>query len=270
MSVSLRIDPVKAWQQRYKKRSLFAEIRQVRVMVLISMLIAPVANADIPVVDAYSSETSMPAPSSAAPADTGTAYLFKTIDQLRTEIMSLRGQLEDQAHQINLLQQESRDRYLDLDKRVSQLSNAPSGQIAIASSAPVALAQNKEDAERQAYKAAFQLIQDKRFDQAKKALEQQLVDFPKGNYSANAQYWLGEVNMAQGQYIAAQKAFLDVLNNYPNSAKVPDATYKLGRLADLQGDQQQARQYLESVIKKYPESAASRLSDSYLQKLVDS
>ena len=51
-----------------------------------------------------------------------TAHLINTIYQLRQEVMEMRGHLDEHTHLINQLQQESRDRYLDLDERISALS----------------------------------------------------------------------------------------------------------------------------------------------------
>ena len=280
MSVSLLMDLLINKQQGRKKNPLSCiGEKPVVALALTSALLASQASAVVPVVESkptigsYSSERPLPTPSAPeVPADEGTAYMLQTIDQLRSEMMGLRGQIEEQAYQIKQLQQESRDRYLDLDERVSRLSGSsvPASQASAASSEQQSAVNDKLAAEEQAYEHAFQLIRDKRFDDAKKALNQQLADFPKGDYSDNAQYWLGEVHMAQGQYSDAQKAFLAVLSDYPKSAKIPDATYKLGRLADVQGDKKKAREYLQSVMKKYPESAAARLSDTYLQRLTGS
>ena len=212
----------------------------------------------------------------------GTAYVLNSIDQLRQEIMELRGQLEEQQFKINRLQQESRDRYLDLDDRMTRLNAGktpalPTDQSsqpaeAVSSfkqsmvSAPVDIGTAlNEEAEENEYQAAFKLIRERQFDEAKVALRQLLKNHPQGRYSDNALYWLGEVQMAQGKYPEAVKTFEQVLKDYPLGGKTADASYKLGRLHDLQGDQKKARDILESVIKNYPDSAAARLSDTYLR-----
>ena len=226
----------------------------------------------------------------------GTAYLLNTIDQMRQEIMELRGQLEEHQFQINQLRQESRDRYLDLDERIARQGNGTNGGVTRPLSAPVATvtatttleaaeqatnktsgdktggikAKETEAAEQQAYQAAFQLIRDKQFEEAQKALKQQLKLYPKGKYADNARYWLGEVQMAQGKYQDARDTFHQVLKDYPDSPKVPDATYKLGRIYDLLGERAKAKEMLQAVVKKYPDTAAARLSDTYLRSMTDS
>lgn len=226
-------------------------------------------------------------PSAGSPDDdreiNATAHLLNTIDQMRQEMMEIRGQLEEQAFRIEQLQQESRDRYLDLDERMSQLngqghSGGRGESPSLAALQPpilntsVANPSEKRDqsaskAEEAAYQSAFGLIRSKQFDDAKEALQQQLKAYPKGRYADNAYYWLGEVDMAQGRYDEARDSFQVVLSDFPKSSKVPDASYKLGRVYDLLGNQNKAKELLESVIKQYPESAASRLSDTYLRTM---
>ncbi|MDP0561315.1 MAG: tol-pal system protein YbgF [Candidatus Endonucleobacter sp. (ex Gigantidas childressi)] len=208
------------------------------------------------------------------PTGRGTAYLLGRLEKLSDEVMLLRGQFEEQTHLIKQLQQDNRDRYLDLDRRVTRLpdsSNKPLASPDITNNSmitPSTESDVKVD-EDTVYQKALQLIREKHFDDAKKILTQQLITFPKGRYADNAQYWLGEVHMAQGAYPDAKNAFLTVLNNYPNSPKVPDATYKLGHLLDLMANKKQAQKYFETVISKYPDSTAARLSDNYLQRLGD-
>ncbi|WP_257293579.1 tol-pal system protein YbgF [Endozoicomonas sp. YOMI1] len=210
----------------------------------------------------------------------GTAHLLNTIDQLRQEMMEMRGQLEEQAFRIEQLQQEGRDRYLDLDERISRLNDqaGKATPVSVANlkppiaSAPVAGAAEKKDqsawkAEEAAYQSAFALIRSKQFDKAKKALQEQLKTYPEGRYADNAHYWLGEVDMAQGHYDAAKVSFQIILNEFPKSPKVPDASYKLGRVHDLLGNQKEAKRLLELVIQQYPDSSAARLSDSYLRTM---
>jgi tol-pal system protein YbgF len=54
--------------------------------------------------------------------------LVLQIQQLQDEVRMLRGQLEDQTHQIETLQRRQRDQYLDLDQRISELRGGVPGQ----------------------------------------------------------------------------------------------------------------------------------------------
>ena len=282
-----------------KSNSVFIQcLKTVSSVAVLGAFIAPLYAAPVPVVesrpvtrgttsqqpvDQVAAPTSVSEPQSGGDS-AGTAYFLNMMDQLRQEVMELRGQVEEQQFQINRLQQESRDRYLDLDDRIGRLkvgetSRTPVSQSGSTQTPTEAIdeSQLKQDAdsqgkqmalaEEEAYQAAFKLIRERQFDEAKEALRKLLADFPNGYYSDNARYWLGEVQMAQGKYPEALTTFEQVLKDYPQSGKIPDATYKIGRLQDLLGNKQKARELLEKVMKEYPDSAAARLSDTYLRGL---
>ena len=263
MRVSLRMEKAP------NKTGLLSFTRGRSVLGLIFMsafCASQLIQADVPVVESravngsYGSEV---AKSNSVVADgASNGFMLQTIEQLRTEMMELRGLVEEQTHLLQRIQNEHRERYVDLDERVSRLSTQPQPLTGspvlkppVDSTSETAALTEQEQAslnEEEAYEKAFSMIREKRFDEARRMLSQQLEDFPRGRYSDNAQYWLGEVYMAQGQYPEAQKAFNTLLSNHADSIKIPDATYKLGRLADILGDKKQARSYLQSVIKKIP------------------
>ena len=216
-----------------------------------------------------------------------TAYFLNQIEALQQRNMVLEGRVEELEFQLKQNEAEFRDRYLDLDERLTrlmdgesqpsvELSDTPDARISspmelgTVPGKPVAEEDALEQGEREAYQAAFALIREREFDQALDALRGMLKDYPRGQYAANVQYWLGEVLMAQGQHESARKEFQLVMDQYPESNKIPDAAYKLGRLYDLLGDQTAARKHLEGVISQFPDSSAARLSDTYLQTMTDS
>lgn len=84
------------------------------------------ALAQAPIIDASSSYggRSAPTPASAAaqpaaPAQAASGNLMLQIQALQQEVMELRGIVEEQSHQIETLKQQSLDRYLELDRRIS-------------------------------------------------------------------------------------------------------------------------------------------------------
>ncbi len=214
-------------------------------------------------------------------ADNSTAHLINTLNQMQQELMEVRGQLEEQAFLIDKLQRENRERYVDLDDRITRLSNSGSATPSTARAIsgiksatppllkplPEVVNEPADIEEEKAYQAAFSLIRSKQFDEAKAALQKQLKTYPTGRFAANSYYWLGEVDMAQGRYDEALASFLVVIKDFSKSAKVPDASYKLGRIYDLKGERDKSKALLEAVIEKYPGSAAARLSGTYLRAM---
>jgi len=129
-------------------------------------------------------------------------------------------------------------------------------------------AANRLDPEKEKlyYDAAFDLIKAKDFDKASQAFTAFLRRYPESRYAGNAQYWLGEVNLAQGDLQGAGQAFAKVSQAYPQHAKVPDSLYKLADVELRLGNQEKAQQMLRQVIAQYPDSSAAQLAQRQLNR----
>ncbi len=219
----------------------------------------------------------------------GMGQLFMQLQQMQDDIARLRGQVEVQENEIRQLKQEGLDRYQDLDGRISQLSSAPAnagagaatgaaqgGAIAAnntptppaSAGAPAASSEPGDPAkEKLYYDAAFDLIKAKDFDKASQAFNAFLRKYPNSQYAGNAQYWLGEVNLAKGDLQAAGQAFAKVSQAYPTSNKVPDSLYKLGGVEQKLGRTDRARGMYQQVISQYPGTSAAQLAQRDLKSL---
>lgn len=210
---------------------------------------------------------------STAPAS-AQGMLFLQIQQMQEEIAQLRGMLEEQQNQIGRLEREGLERYQDLDKRLSSApSSAAPAPHSAAGAAPAAPAQPTSQTaaepgdpakEKLYYDAAFDLIKSKDFDKANQAFTAFLRRYPNSQYAGNAQYWLGEVNLAQGNLQAAGQAFARVSQAYPDHAKVPDSLYKLADVEQRLGNADRAQGILREVVAKYPGSSAAQLAQRQL------
>jgi tol-pal system protein YbgF len=221
------------------------------------------------------------------------ADLLFQLDTLQQEVQSLRGQLEEQGHELRLMKQSQRDRYIDLDKRISLLMSASSSQpnnslpqktvqapaqvpaekvkttasALIASPlAPVTL-QPPTAESQQAYNNAYNLIRQRKFDEAESAFDKFVKDFPNNSLTGNGYYWLGEVKLVQGKPREALEAFSTVIQSFPGHAKEQDSLYKLGTVNDQLGDSVKAKSYLQDVIRRFPDTKAAKLSAGYLSKI---
>jgi tol-pal system protein YbgF len=117
------------------------------------------------------------------------------------------------------------------------------------------------------YDAAFDLIKARDFAKASQAFNGFLRKYPNSQYAGNAQYWLGEVSLAQGDLPAAAQAFAQVSKAYPNHPKVPDSLYKLADVELRQGNTVQAKSTLQQVIAQFPGSSAAQLAQRDLKGL---
>lgn len=210
------------------------------------------------------------------------AALFNQLQQMQQEIAQLRGLLEEQQNQLQQLKQEGLERYQELDRRVGSGSTAGVGpqNIAVAGGASAAAANAGEGAATQAaaesadpakeklfYDAAFDQIKAKDFDKASQAFAAFLRRYPNSQYAGNAQYWLGEVNLAKGDLQAAGEAFAKVSQVYPQHAKVADSLFKLGDVELRLGHNAKAKGILQQVVAQYPGTSAAQLAQRNLQRL---
>ncbi|MFL1405437.1 tol-pal system protein YbgF [Marinobacter sp. M1N3S26] len=212
----------------------------------------------------------------------GNAELFFMIERLQQEVRSLRGELEEQRNQLERLTRQSRERYIDLDQRLMELSEQQSqsrsggggssgGSAAAASSErqqPQTVSQEYRQPsaeEREAYERIQALIQqDKAYDQAIGDLYDFIGEYPEGDLTVNAYYWLGEVYLVKPQLEQAKQAFTIVATRYQDHRKAPDALYKLGVVHDRMGEKDQAERYMKRVVDQYGTSQAANLAKKYL------
>lgn len=209
-----------------------------------------------------------------------TAELFYMIQQLQGEVRRLQGEVEEQRHLINRLQQQGRDRYIDLDQRILDLSEKVSSQPADETdsgvgpagsdgSGPALVAREYRQPgteERKAYEQIQDLIRNqKKYDEAISRIYEFIDEYPEGDLTVNAYYWLGEVYLVKPQLEQAKQAFTIVATRFADHRKAPDAVYKLGVTHDRLGEKEQARRSMETVIEDYPSSSAADLARKYLE-----
>ncbi len=236
--------------------------------------------------------------------------LLDRVDALQREVRSLRGDIEQQSHDLDQVKQRQRELYLDVDRRLRRLeaggvaptaapqpgvapptaahATAP-GQPAPATPAPVptspetagaapgagpaaqsaAPGQTSADAakEQAAYQQAFDLLKVGRYDQATKAFQDFLAQYPNGGYADNAQYWLGEAYYVTRQFPQALAEFTKLVTDHPDSSKASHALLKIGYIHHEMGDVAQARKVLQDLIARFPDTAAARLAQERLQRL---
>jgi len=195
--------------------------------------------------------------------------LLYQLETLQQEVQQLRGIVEQQAHDLQRMREEQRDRYLDLDRRVSQLGKqgaSNGGQAADQPGTAPAIGTAPSSVEKVTYQKALDLVRSKQYEQGIEAFNQYLSQFPQGDYVGNSFYFLGEVQLLKGNKEEALKAFGALLNRDPTHRKAPEAKLKLGKIYAALGDKAKARAMWQEVIRDYPKSSQARLADIQLKK----
>ena len=221
--------------------------------------------------------------------------LLNQVNLLKSEVTSLRSQVEELQHALDQLRQTSRSQYLDLDGRLNRMEGgAPAGPAidaapvldaspddgsALASDMPLAapapgpavaaedrpptvygdrgtLAQG--EGEREAYDAAFEALKAGQYAESARLFQSFLGRYPGGSYAPNALYWLGESYYVTQNYPLAQEQFQALLDRYPTHDKAPGALLKVGLSQYGLQDMEAAERTLQDVVSRYPGSDAAR------------
>jgi len=228
----------------------------------------------------YSGSTTVaqpPVETTAPITGTDSGSLMLRVQQLEADVRRLNGLLEEATQALRLLEAQSLERYVDLDRRLA--SGAAAGieeggesttgvaPNPVPSETPMAgRAVDAQEGEEAAYRAAYELVREREFDEAVAAFTAFLADFPFGRYAPNAHYWLGELYLVLDppDPELARQNFKLLLDQYPADPKVPDALYKLGRVQFIKGNRQRSKEYLDEVIREYPSHAAAQLARQFL------
>ena len=193
---------------------------------------------------------------------------------LQQEIMQLRGLVEQLQHEFSRLKSIQDDRYLELDARLQQAlkANVSVSQPVLKDPAETAVSVIDENVgEKELYETIQILIRNRQYEMAITQLEALIGRFPKGEYTANAYYWLGQVHAAKTNpdFEKARQALAQVISYFPDHGKVPDAAYALGKVYHKLGDCERATDLLQQVIDQYPGKSAAKLAGSYLRESVN-
>lgn len=78
------------------------------------------------------------------------------------------------------------------------------------------------------YRESFSLLEQSDFEGARDGFLRIVSDHPDHENAADANYWAGEIFLAQGDYAEAAKSFLNVRQNYAGSERTSDSMLKLG------------------------------------------
>jgi tol-pal system protein YbgF len=197
--------------------------------------------------------------------------MSQRLEAAQAETRSLRGQLEELQHGAQRTQEQQRELYSDLDRRLQAVegggstgAGAASGSGLTSSNPGLPVPQGDDRAN---YQAAFDLLKDGKYSAAISGFKQFLTSFPTSPLADNAQYWLGEANYVSKDYPQALRAFRTVVEKYPESRKIPDALLKIGYCNYELKNFSDAKTALNQVVQQFPETTAARLASQRLARM---
>jgi tol-pal system protein YbgF len=210
------------------------------------------------------------------------------LNQLQSEVASLRGLVEQLTNEVEQLKQRGRDQYVDIDTRLQRLEGggataspatpsrvpppregtespvAPEPAAVAGPTNPPATPASPAD-EAAAYGAAFDSLRAGDYVASARGFHDFLEAYPNAALAPNAWYWLGESYYVTQNYELAAQSFDTVLRHFPDSNKASDALLKLGYSHLELGDRGEGERVLQMVIDRYPGSDNARLAENRLR-----
>jgi tol-pal system protein YbgF len=180
---------------------------------------------------------------------------------MRTEVNELRGSVETIQFNVDGMAERGREQYVDLDTRIQELQKG--GVIRAGGNADVVAATDPGAA----YQQAFDLLQQRRYDEAQIEFGRFIEQFPENALVDNAYYWLGETGYVTGDFDGAIDSFNEVVNRFPDSPKVADAMLKIGFSQYSKKQYTAARKTLTKVVDSYADTTAARLASQRLEQM---
>ena len=202
------------------------------------------------------------------------------VESLQTDIQQLRGLVEQQAHEISNLKNRQQKVYVDIDERLQQLeptthtSNNISERESLA--APVVETdattyagktqiEESRAGEKAAFDKAFASVKNSQYPQAVKLFNQFLLEYPAGEYSDNATFWLASVYKVVDDLPLAKTTFQAVYTQFPKSEKAGLAMLKLADIYLEENNQLKAKQLYTQITTQYANTSAAHMAAMKLQ-----
>jgi tol-pal system protein YbgF len=106
-----------------------------------------------------------------------------------------------------------------------------------------------------------------KYDLARQEFSDYLKNFPTNDLASNAQFYLGEIDYAQGNYKEAVGSYVRVMNQYPRSFKVAASLLKKAQAEVKMGQKPAGIRDLREVVRKYPGTDEARQAQARLREL---
>ena len=202
-------------------------------------------------------------PSIDSTVDARVIGFLSRLQTLEREYSRLQGRVEELEHFYQEERHLNRKRFLDLDRRLRELTG---GQLA-----PADALTSEEDANTESgiYRRAIAFIDAQNYSEAKNALIELISTYPNGERVPDAMYWLGDLNfnIEPKNLETARQNFVQLITLYSDHSRIPLAITKLGMIYHELGNVDRAREYLGRVMSEFPDHDAARIAETYDQNL---
>ena len=213
--------------------------------------------------------------SGAASSNQSMLEMLGRVESLQTEIHQLRGLVEQQSYEIDSLKKRQQNSYVDINERLQQLealngtTNSTSEHKNVVT--PVSQSQapslQSKAGEKAAFDKAFASVKNSQYQKAITLFKQFLLDYPTGEYSDNAIFWLASVYKVVNDLPEAKTNFQLVYTQFPDSEKAGMAMLKLADIYLEENNQQKAKQLYTQITAQYPNTTPAHMAAKKLQNM---
>lgn len=219
------------------------------------------------------------------------------LEKLQSDVKKLRGALEEQRYEFDKAQKLDQERIQNLEKKNAELedrlkggpgssaltgnlSPSPSPESPSAASPPgvsppppstvqasIPAAPQDPLARKGAYQKAFDTLKQGKYNDAIVEFKNFVSNYPKGELTDNAYYWLGEAYYVNRDFTSAKDAFRKVMSEFPQSNKIPDANLKIAFIEYENAQFAAAKGLLEDIVKKFPDTSAAKMAEKRLERM---
>ncbi len=187
------------------------------------------------------------------------ADLSRQIDLMRTENASLRGQVEQLARDVGLMQVQLKDMKQGYDERLARFEPQK---------ASVDGREFMADAEEiRQYEAAMAQVRSGDFAAAATSLAVFRSRYPSSGYGQSVLFWLGNAQYGNRSYADAISSFRGFATSYPGDLRAPEALLAIANCQFELKDTKAARKVLDELFKTYPDSEAAQAGKARLAAL---
>ncbi|MFQ5585384.1 MAG: tol-pal system protein YbgF [Thermodesulfobacteriota bacterium] len=220
------------------------------------------------------------------------AELDADMNGIREDMASLRGEIEEAKHASDLLRESIGDIEIRMEERgASRDTTAAQKQILTGLGSQLSsLGSRLDNLEKRIallekgahvtkgttppqkkpeslYNRSLLLLKDKKYEKSLASFTRFIELFPNHGLTDNAQYWIGEIFYARGDWERAVLEFDAVIKKYPEGDKVAAALLKEGLSFHRLGADKEARLLLERVIESHPKSSEATIARAKLKKM---
>lgn len=197
--------------------------------------------------------------------------LANQIEQVKTDMAKLRGQIEVLSYELDATQKRQKDFYVDLDNRLRKLETTSSAALvkaaaAAGTGADVVAPPVDPAAEMRDYENALTLFKSAKYKDALAAFLGFIKTYASSGLLPSAHYWAASSHFQLREYPKAAELFAKVPAVWPADAKAPDALLGQANSQQESGDLKGAKKTLGQLIEKYPDSSAAQAARQRLKK----